>query len=90
MSSGFTVVIDKKAEKRLDKITTPKHRNQILVRIAELAHTPRPQDSIQLNPPEEGFRLNVGDYRVLYDIDYDHCEVWVYRVMNRSEGYRQR
>ncbi len=31
----------------------------------------------------------MGDYRILYEIDYDNKTVDVWRVMDRKEGYKR-
>jgi mRNA interferase RelE/StbE len=36
----------------------------------------------------EGYRLRVGDYRILYEIDDSARKVIVYRVKHRLEAYR--
>lgn len=33
------------------------------------------------------FRLNIGEYRILYDVDYEARMVMVYRLLQRGEGY---
>ncbi len=37
---------------------------------------------------EEGWRIRVGDYRVVYSIDDGLREVTVYRVRHRRDAYR--
>ncbi|MHB8104849.1 MAG: type II toxin-antitoxin system RelE family toxin [Dehalococcoidales bacterium] len=36
----------------------------------------------------EGWRIKVGDYRILYTVDKKHKVVKVYRIKHRSEAYR--
>lgn len=84
--TAFQVLIDKQVTARLRKIP-PKHQNQIVKRIAELKNTPRPQDSIKLKSDNYDFRINIGEYRILYDVDYKACKVSVWRLLQRGEGY---
>lgn len=35
------------------------------------------------------YRLRVGSYRILFEIENDDC-VMVYRILHRREAYRQR
>jgi mRNA interferase RelE/StbE len=37
----------------------------------------------------EGYRLRVGDYRILFTIDDVAKEVRVYRLKHRKEAYRE-
>ena len=52
-----------------------------------LAHDPRPAGALKLQG-ETGYRLRVGVYRILYEIDDDAQSVTVYRVKHRREVYR--
>ena len=51
---------------------------QVVVRILELGQNPRPHDSEELKgygdpvlPGRKGFRVDQGEYRILYTIDED-------------------
>jgi mRNA interferase RelE/StbE len=55
--------------------------------IAHLAENPRPQGSKKLTAGE-GYRLRVGDYRILYQIDDTAKLIIVYRVVSRGDVYR--
>jgi mRNA interferase RelE/StbE len=55
--------------------------------IARLAENPQPFGSKKLTA-KEGYRLRVGDYRVLYRIDDGARTVTVYRVKSRGDVYR--
>lgn len=82
----FRVETEKQVEKRLRKLQ-PKHRQQVLKRIIDLQNNPRPQDSIKLKGRND-FRLDMGDYRVLYEIDYEINVVRIWRLIDRKEGYK--
>ena len=55
--------------------------------IASLAETPRPPHTKKLTTTE-GYRIRVGDYRVLYQVDDEAEVVTIYRVMSRGNVYR--
>jgi mRNA interferase RelE/StbE len=55
--------------------------------IALLAENPRHPGYKKLTE-REGFRVRVGDYRILYQIDDSAKLVIVYRVMARGDVYR--
>jgi mRNA interferase RelE/StbE len=80
----FEVLVEKKVQKRLRRIQ-PKHVAQLRRRLRELQVNPRPHDSENL-VNLEGYRLDQGEYRVLYTIDFDQKLVRVYRIIHRSEG----
>ena len=55
--------------------------------IAVLEKNPRSHQSIKLSGGE-GYRLRVGDYRILYEIDDSNKKVVIYRIKHRREAYR--
>ena len=59
------------------------------VRLRGLAANPRPSGTVKLKGREgEGWRIRVGDYRILYTIDDAARRVIVYRIGLRSRVYR--
>jgi len=65
----YTAVLTKKAQKQLDKLSD-NIAEPIIEAIAGLEENPRPQGYIKLKG-RDGYRIRVGDYRVIYDI-YDN------------------
>ena len=55
--------------------------------IAHLAENPRPPGAKKLTA-RDGYRIRVGDYRILYQIDEGARVVIIYRVMSRGDVYR--
>ncbi len=55
--------------------------------IAGLANEPRPVGAKKL-VGIEGYRIRVGDYRVLYVVNDESRLIVVYRVKHRREVYR--
>lgn len=82
----FRVEVEKQVEKRLAQLH-PKHRQQVLKRMTDLQNNPRSNDSIKLKDVK-GFRVNMGDYRILYEIDYDIKVVRIWKLIDRKEGYK--
>jgi mRNA interferase RelE/StbE len=62
-------------------------QDRVNVAIAALAHNPRPVGVKKLTA-KEGYRIRVGDYRILFVIDDEEKSVVVYRVKGRGEAYR--
>ena len=52
-----------------------------------LAEEPRPSGCLKLTG-RDGWRLRVGRYRVLYDVDDTRHEVTILHVGHRSDVYR--
>ena len=56
--------------------------------ILSLAEDPRPPGSKKLrSKTSEGWRVRIGAYRVLYQIDDDRREITVYRIAHRRDVY---
>ncbi len=70
------LVIDRYAQKQLGKIPPP-HFNRIIKAINELATNPRPL----------GYRIRIGDYRVIYNIEDKILTVFVIDIGHRKDIY---
>lgn len=80
------IVITKKARKALDKIPT-RDGARIISKILGLKENPyNPQLKKLTDQP--GFRLRVGDYRVLYLIDTINNKIVIGRIKHRKDVYR--
>lgn len=84
---AYTVLITRRAQKQIADLPTAE-AGRVRAAIAGLAHSPRPVGAIKLKGVE-GYRLRVGDYRVLYTVEDPPQRVAVYRVAHRRDVYRQ-
>ncbi len=85
------------AEKRINKVLSkiPNNvRQKMLDQLESLESNPRPVGAgsfKRLNPPIDIFgmtahyRLRVGDYRIIYDVDDKIKTVWVLDLRKRNE-----
>ncbi len=73
------------AERDLDRLEDEVYK-RVLGKIKGLGREPRPPGSIKLTA-EEGYRLRVGDFRILYRIDDGTKRIYVYRIKHRREVY---
>jgi mRNA interferase RelE/StbE len=74
--------------KQMKGIPTHEQR-RILERIYQLADEPRPAGVEKLTDVE-GWRIRVGDYRVVYWIDDSQRVVTITRVRKRGDVYRRK
>ena len=81
----YNVAISKTAEKQLDKLSD-NVANPILNTIATLADNPRPHGYKKLKG-RQGFRIRLGDYRIIYDIQDKSLIVEIIAVGNRRDIY---
>lgn len=79
----YKIFIEKKIEKDTSKIPT-KHRINIDKAIRSLASNPRPLGCKKLTD-KEGYRIRVGNYRILYSIDDEAGAVVIYRIKIRGK-----
>ncbi len=63
-------------------------RRQITPVITALADAPRPRGFERLNGADDLYRLDVGDYRIIYQIQERALLILVLRVARRRRVYR--
>ena len=63
-------------------------RQRLQPHIESLATDPRPPGVVKLEGAENGYRIRVGDYRVLYEIHDAVLRVAVVKAGHRREVYR--
>jgi mRNA interferase RelE/StbE len=83
----YTLLIRHSAERDLRRL----HRvlfERVNERILSLRDYPRPHGVRKLVGAQEGWRVRVGDYRILYQIDDDTQTVTIVRVRHRRATYR--
>lgn len=74
---------------RLDR--NPSLRHRLRDAIDHLAQQPRPEGAVLLaGRRHRTYRLRVGDYRVLYEIDNAEEVVTILAVLHRRDAYRTR
>jgi mRNA interferase RelE/StbE len=83
----YKIEFSNAALKQLKKLPV-KVRTRIQTKIDELADNPRPNGVIKLEDSDKGYRIRVGNYRVLYAIFDDVLVVSVVRVGHRKDVYR--
>ena len=84
---AYRVEIRKQASKELSRIGL-EDRRRIARAIEGLAESPRPVGCRKLRD-REGWRIRVGDYRVLYQIEQGRLVVVVVRIGHRKDVYRE-
>jgi len=82
----WRIILKKSARKELEALPD-EIMQRIYDQLALLEENPFPRQSKMLRGGQ-GYRLRVGDYRVLYDLDQDHYIANVYAVRHRREAYR--
>lgn len=71
--------------KRIDK----QYITKILNIIESLADNPYPVKSRKLQGSESSYRIRIGDYRVIYQIDTKKKVIIIYHIRHRKEVYKR-
>jgi len=82
----YVVFLKRTAEKELERLPRAIH-DGIIDRLLGLKQDPRPQGANKLHG-REGYRLRVGNYRVLYVIDDTTRRIEIVSIAHRREVYR--
>lgn len=86
---AYTVRITRPAKQALRKIDR-KDQQRIAARINQLAADPRPEGTRKLSGEQDLYRVRVGDYRVIYQVEDQALVVLVIRIGHRRDVYRRR
>jgi len=83
---NYTVLILPRAQKELAQLPAESY-DRVRDAIRALAQVQRPHGCLKLTA-REGWRVRVGDYRVVYELDDQRRTVTVLHVGHRREVYR--
>ncbi len=61
---------------------------RIIEQIENLRTDPLPRQALKLSGAERLYRIRVGDYRILYEVDTKGKQVIVHYIRHRREAYR--
>ncbi|MEH2231727.1 MAG: type II toxin-antitoxin system RelE/ParE family toxin [Nostoc sp.] len=84
---SYEVKFSRGAKKQFRKLPIDVQQ-RIQTKINYLAIEPRPNWVKKLQADDNSYRIRVGDYRVVYEIDDDVLVVTVIKVGHRSEIYK--
>lgn len=82
----YEVLLECAAERDLKKLL-PREFSQIIVAIQALAKNPRPHGCRKISRSWHDWRIRIGPFRVLYEIDDKAKIVRVMRVRRRPKAY---
>lgn len=84
---SYEIAFQPSVEKDLRKISQ-ENCNRILARIEGLKTEPLPAQALKLTGTEGLYRIRVGDYRVVYEVDIKAKRVLIYYIRHRRDAYR--
>jgi mRNA interferase RelE/StbE len=83
---SYTISILRRAQKELAQLPSGAYE-RVRDAIRALAQDPRPLGCLKLTG-REGWRIRVGDYRVIYELDDKQRVVIILHVGHRRDVYR--
>jgi mRNA interferase RelE/StbE len=83
----YEILLELRAEKDLRKLSSELFQRTI-AKIQSLSENPKPQGSRKIAGSKNDWRIRIGDYRAIYEIDEQEKRVRIMRVRHRREAYR--
>ena len=84
----YLVRLETAAERELDRLPKDILR-RVDAKLMGLKRQPRTRGAVKLEGRQgQGWRVRVGDYRILYTIEDEARTVSVYRISHRGSAYR--
>jgi mRNA interferase RelE/StbE len=85
--ASFSVIFQPSVHRDLRILPKPMVA-RVLKRIEQLRSDPLPRQSLKLSLAENLFRVRVGDYRIVYEVDSKRRQITIYYVRHRRDVYR--
>lgn len=83
----YDIFLERRAERDL-KALSAEEFHRIVATIQALAGSPRPSGCRKISESKSDWRIRVGPYRIIYEIDDKARAIRVMRVRHRREVYR--
>lgn len=83
----YKLYLERAAERDLKRLST-ENFYRLITEIKMLAKEPRPPGARKIIGSKDDWRIRVGDWRVVYEIDNKQKVVRIMRVRLRREVYR--
>lgn len=83
----YSIYLECAAERDLKRLTS-KLFYRIISKIKALAENPRPSGCRKITGSKADWRIRIGHYRVIYEIDDTEKRIKIMRVRHRKDVYR--
>lgn len=83
----YQLLVETSAEKDLENLSRELF-NVIIKRILSLKENPHPLGTRKILGSKNDWRIRVGTYRIIYEIDDKTRTVKIFRVKHRKNAYR--
>ncbi|MBW7877494.1 MAG: type II toxin-antitoxin system RelE/ParE family toxin [Candidatus Cloacimonetes bacterium] len=85
---SYTITFTRKAAKSFQKIPA-KFGNGIINALKDLARDPYSNGSVKKLEGHDGYRMRVGDYRVIYELEDEIRVIRVTKVGTRGDVFKR-
>ena len=85
--TSYRIEVSATAERQLKKIRR-EDKVRILRAISLLANEPRPDGCKKMSGYDDIYRIRIGNYRVIYEIDGKRIIIVILKIGRRREVYR--
>jgi len=86
---SYEILWKKSAEQDLRSIDR-QQITHIINTVESLSSNPFPPQHRKLKGSEREYRIRVGDYRVIYQVDFTSNVIIIYHIRHRREVYRKK
>ena len=83
----YEILLERRAERDIKKLSIEIFQ-RIIPRIKALAENPKPTGSRKITGSKSDWRIRIGEYRVIYEVDEKSRVVKVMRIRHRKDIYR--
>jgi mRNA interferase RelE/StbE len=83
----YEILLASQAERDLKRLAAQEF-HRIIPEIKALADMPRPPGCRKLVGSRSDYRIRIGDYRVIYEVDDKDNKVRIMRIRHRRDIYR--
>lgn len=81
-------IVLKKSFKKQTKDIPDKDYRRIMISISELKNDPLPSGNKKLKGTSDNiYRIRIGDYRIVYEINYADTTIVIIKIGHRSDVY---
>lgn len=80
----YEIIITKSIQKQLDNI-----QERVYDKISQLAEEPRPDGVVKLKGYDNEYRIRIGDYRLVYEIQDEQLIVLLVQCKHRRDVYKK-
>ncbi|MEY3334511.1 MAG: type II toxin-antitoxin system RelE family toxin [Cuspidothrix sp.] len=84
----YEIIITKSIQKQLDNLPN-NIQERVYDKISQLAEEPRPDGVVKLKGYDNEYRIRIGDYRLVYEIQDEQLIVLIIQCKHRRDVYKK-